>query len=373
MKISKSLKTKLVLVIFVIIILTSMALSLTAYFVAKNELKSSVVSNLNSIIDNVRTEVFETNQKEFNLLTALSHTDFIQTENIPLENKCSFLRSLAVQDENYENIAFYDLKGNSYMRTGGEQNLKDEEFFKQSIAGRNYIKDPYFSDVSKSLLMIYSVPVYDTKGKVIGVIASIVKGEMMSNVVSKIEIGKSKRHPYIANMVTGLDIGDENIENVKSKQNLNTSQQNPELKSELEKALAGKRGNHVFTESKSGMKMIFSYAPVGNNCNWTVMSYAMYDDFFSGISKMLKIMFVIFAVAVVLASLICAFFITKSLKPLKVVDDSVHKISEGNADLTQRIKLQSDDEIGSVVKGFNKFTEKLQSIISDVKSSEKIL
>ena len=45
----------------------------------------------------------------------------------------------------------------------------------------------------------------------------------------------------------------------------------------------------------------------------------------------------------------------------------------GNADLTKRIALSSNDEIGSVVRGFNTFTEKLQDIIIGIHKSKDSL
>ena len=64
------------------------------------------------------------------------------------------------------------------------------------------------------------------------------------------------------------------------------------------------------------------------------------------------------------------FFLRNLLKPLIGVKDTLEDISSGDADLTKRIELKSEDEIGDVVKGFNKFSGKLQAIIADVKNSK---
>lgn len=74
-----------------------------------------------------------------------------------------------------------------------------------------------------------------------------------------------------------------------------------------------------------------------------------------------------------LASIISMLFIFLSMKPLKEVEKSITDIASGNADLTRRIKVTSNDEIGNVVRGFNLFAEKLQSIISSVKKSNEKL
>lgn len=61
------------------------------------------------------------------------------------------------------------------------------------------------------------------------------------------------------------------------------------------------------------------------------------------------------------------------VKPVLSVRDSLLKISSGNADLTQRIDSRSKDEVGEVVGGFNKFVERLQSIVTIIKEQDKDL
>ena len=61
------------------------------------------------------------------------------------------------------------------------------------------------------------------------------------------------------------------------------------------------------------------------------------------------------------------------VKPVLSVRDSLIKISSGDADLTQRIDSKSKDEVGEVVGGFNKFIERLQSIITIVKEQNRDL
>ena len=61
------------------------------------------------------------------------------------------------------------------------------------------------------------------------------------------------------------------------------------------------------------------------------------------------------------------------IKPLTLVKKSIEEIASGSADLTKRLPISTKDEIGEVVNGFNKFTEKLQSIMKDLKISNSTL
>ncbi|MFJ7952649.1 methyl-accepting chemotaxis protein [Lysinibacillus sp. NPDC096418] len=77
----------------------------------------------------------------------------------------------------------------------------------------------------------------------------------------------------------------------------------------------------------------------------------------------------------IIASLIvvCIIFMTtghaisKQVSRILSVRDSLEDISQGEADLTKRIKVTSQDEIGQLVMSFNKMMENFQSIMRDLK------
>ncbi|MCQ2248551.1 MAG: methyl-accepting chemotaxis protein [Treponema sp.] len=86
-----------------------------------------------------------------------------------------------------------------------------------------------------------------------------------------------------------------------------------------------------------------------------------------------KIMNVLLVGFIILFLILVGFIfvsLNKSIKPLKNTAVSFKDISAGNADLTKRIEsLNSKDEISDVVSGFNQFVEKLQAIVSGIKTS----
>ncbi len=63
-------------------------------------------------------------------------------------------------------------------------------------------------------------------------------------------------------------------------------------------------------------------------------------------------------------------FVRRSVSvPLEQLSDSLAEIAEGEGDLTRRLVVGSRDEIGRTSEIFNAFMDKLQSVVSDVKSS----
>ena len=54
------------------------------------------------------------------------------------------------------------------------------------------------------------------------------------------------------------------------------------------------------------------------------------------------------------------------IKPIRNAADLMQDIAEGEGDLTKRIRVETDDEIGALAKGFNTFAEKIRNIVEKV-------
>ncbi len=75
-----------------------------------------------------------------------------------------------------------------------------------------------------------------------------------------------------------------------------------------------------------------------------------------------------FVTALILA--MTGFFIGNSIsRNITTVVNSLNEMASGDGDLTQRLKSNSNDEIGALVKGFNTFISKLQEVIAEVTGS----
>ena len=72
-------------------------------------------------------------------------------------------------------------------------------------------------------------------------------------------------------------------------------------------------------------------------------------------------------------SILITLVIYSIIKPIKLVGSTISDIAKSDADLTRRIDINRNDEIGDLINGFNQFIEKIQNIISSVKHSKQDL
>ena len=101
-----------------------------------------------------------------------------------------------------------------------------------------------------------------------------------------------------------------------------------------------------------------------------MLSAVPYDYYFKEISYIINYSIIGLIISIIGAFLVLIPLIRAIVRPLNTVSRSINDIAQGNADLTKRIEISSKDEVGSVVLGFNNFTDKLQEILKSIKKSQ---
>ncbi len=61
------------------------------------------------------------------------------------------------------------------------------------------------------------------------------------------------------------------------------------------------------------------------------------------------------------------------IQPVNRVADRIRDIAEGEGDLTMRLSVENDDEIGNLAMWFNSFVDKLHGLIRDISSNSELL
>ena len=363
-----SLKTKLMILLLSIIVVSNAILAVIETSLSKPALESSVEQSITAISENIANQMRLENEQIIHMLEGLANLEFIKDDNVSSADKSRQIAAVARTDSRYEHIGYYDSEGKSYTADGSLIDFSDRDYFKKAFAGAYYISDPSISSVNNKLLMFYSIPVRSLQSGIInGVVCAVFHADSLSQLCRDIKIGKES-HPFVINMKSGRTVADSDVSYVEKGQILKNDTSG-NMRQAIIEAMEGKVTYKAFFEPWRKKMMVASYRPVGGVCDWAVFCMAPYDEFFGFIKRIASSMIITTVIILIIASALSFAIISMSLKPLKEVETSITEIASGNADLTKRIPLTTKDEIGNVVKGFNAFTEKLQSIISSVKDS----
>ncbi len=89
----------------------------------------------------------------------------------------------------------------------------------------------------------------------------------------------------------------------------------------------------------------------------------------SGARRSLVGYLVVMLVAVLVTGSLATFISRRIVLPLRATADAMRDIAQGEGDLTKRIPVTSQDEIGNVAVRFNEFAQRMQTTLREVRSS----
>lgn len=369
----KSIVTKLLITVIAVILATNTIFLLVSRRRSSSELSASIQNDIKHITELVASEIRSINEQEIQMLFVTSAIEEIRNPQIDIRDKWETLTALTSKNENFFGMAIYDDKGVGYTTTGEYKDLSSREYLAETLKTRKpYVMKPNWSPINGNVSTFYSIPYFDrATGNLQGVLVSVINGIRLSTIVSEMTIGKDS-HPCVIEMKSGDYVASADLEDISEQRNIRDNAGKEKLEI-IEKMCAGQTGHGTYFDSETKTKYTCFYMPIGGNCDWAVLLAAPMDDFFGGLKAMLNVLGLVFVLSTVFAAVLIGIMIVRAIIPLREVNKSIGAIASGDSDLTKRIDLVSNDEIGEVVKGFNKFTEKLHSIVSDIKTSENLL
>lgn len=273
----------------------------------------------------------------------------------------------------YDRIGFVDPLGNFRNDQGKTTNVIDRSYF-DSIMNKGNDEDIDDPVVSKSTgaTIIHVSKAAKVNGKTVGFFSAVVGIDKISQFINSIKIGDSG-YSVLLNHEGGVIAG--SIPRDDASDDINGySKVFVDALAPIGQALSnGEKGACWINVSHKGRYFV-TYRPV-DGIGWGLVTLISSKQVYSTATSLISTLIFTSIIIGLALIIIIGFCVYKSLKPLKFVDKTIIDIASGNADLTRRIEMKRivNNEIGSLVLGFNKFVEKLHTIISAVKLSKNNL
>lgn len=267
----------------------------------------------------------------------------------------------------FSSIIYAGKDGKGYSDIGGVENVSGERFYQAVMReGRSSYVDNPIRD-SNGNMIFHIARAAKLHGEVIGVFAAVISLDNIKNMVEYILLGESGQTWIVSD--NGTVVANMN-QSVIMKQNLLDSSNDSSVTELIKKAVNGGIGTG-WVKNWGDIKgnVFVTYTPIAYT-PW-VLAFTIGESQVYKTGKTLEKTNIIISIFTILALALSILLISGfMLKPLGVVEKSINEIASGHADLTQRIQIDSRTEIGSVVEGFNSFTKKLQSIVTELKNSK---
>ncbi|MCR4735641.1 MAG: Cache 3/Cache 2 fusion domain-containing protein [Treponema sp.] len=276
-----------------------------------------------------------------------------------------------LRNEEFDYIMLAGSDGYSYNDNGSRTDIATRDYFQAIMKnGKDrFIDNPVISKTTGQPVVHITRCVKDANGKTFAMLAGVINVNNLTKEISQIKIGEEGYSWMIDGK--GLVMSHPNKEYIMEK-NFITGISDPkhsDMVAVATKISSGENGYSWIAGLGSSKQDLIVYRAV-NGTPWGLafsIPGNQVDKLGNAIGKTTLVFGIIVLVIIIVIGGIVLFI---SLKPLQIVKNAITGIATGNADLTQRIQIKSNNEIGQVVQGFNKFTEKLQTIISDVKESK---
>jgi methyl-accepting chemotaxis protein len=274
-----------------------------------------------------------------------------------------------IRSSDFTEIAFCDFEtGRAFNDKGESYDVSGTEYYQflKTSGKSQYISNPIGSNAEETVYYVCKTVSVDKKP--IGFIAGAVSHARLAEAIDAIKLGGLGYAILLAGDGTIMAFPDKSIV-----MRENFTRENPDYQGlpALARSMVTGESGHGWVHAPTGSELVV-YAPV-NGTPWSMAicipakqvyetpRYLAYD---------MIVLIVIIALILVATATIAVF---RMLKPLRLLDKNLNEIASGNADLTHRVEVRTNDDIGSVTNAFNVFVEKLQSIMKDVKRSRSDL
>ena len=223
-------------------------------------------------------------------------------------------------------------------------------------------KTPVVSELARSEVTghpfaVVAAPVLGNKDEFLGILGLAVKAEYFAQPIAVRKIGETG-YGYMLND-KGIAIAHPNPAHV-LKFDVNVV---PEMATINKRMLAGEAGVEEYTFR--GIDKVAGFAPVGIN-GWSIAATQDAPEFLAATVTIRNIIVVAALLAGIITTVIVLLAARTITGPINAAVAGLKDIAQGEGDLTLRLQVNSQDEVGELAKWFNTFIEKLQGIIRQI-------
>jgi methyl-accepting chemotaxis protein len=271
-----------------------------------------------------------------------------------LENEIARMKYLGMGIVEPDGLAHYSDESTA--------DLSDREYFKQAMNGRTTFSNVIISKVTNKPVIMAATPITDNASNVRAVLVARLDANLLSDITDGIKYGQSG-YSYIVDDI-GSAIAHPNRQFVLNQRNfIEESKTNPDfinVAKMLQRMIKGETGFEQYPFM--GKDRFFGFAPI-EGTGWSIAVGGQAEEILAPIHEM-RWMIGLASMLFLIIGIGMAILIAREvLRPVKTCANLLRDISEGEGDLTKRLPVETNDEVGQLSQYFNNFVIKLQRII----------
>jgi methyl-accepting chemotaxis protein len=222
-------------------------------------------------------------------------------------------------------------------------------------AGKTTLTEPYLDAVTKSLLITIATPVKTKAGR--GVVAGDLSLETLEKLINSLSLA-GNGHAFLVD-ANGQILVHPDPKLVMTKL------------SDIYPINTPKLSRDISETERNGQTQITTFVHVDglDGVDWYLGLEIEKNEAYRALSAARVSAVVATFIAVALIISLLGLLLSVLMRPLNMMGRAMHDIAEGEGDLTKRLTIQSQDEIGYLADGFNRFVARIHQSITQVASS----
>lgn len=270
-----------------------------------------------------------------------------------------------------ESLFFADASGATLTHSGVNLEIAERPYFKTLVmegTQDSLLGDPVISMISGLPTAIVANTVFDERGNRAGLLGMTVSMAAVSDITSDINVGEGSYGWLIDSQ--GQVIAHP-VEAYRMSLNYTDADQQgyQGLDALSQEILSGSPGSGEITmPSEEHTRLMWS--PV-EGTSWVVGVTVPITAFTAVTTSLLQSLLLAGGLLLVLLLVVVAYATRRALAPIKHTASAMADIAQGKGDLTRRLEVKTQDEIGDLAKGFNAFVERMQLTLQEVRQNAR--
>ena len=243
----------------------------------------------------------------------------------------------------------------------GQYSVTDRDYFQESLQGRPMLSNAMQSKSTGEPVFVVSAPVRDGSD-ICGVIFGAVRLFAFSEkFIDPVRVGESG-YAYLSNQ-EGLTLAHRDRETV-----FNLSIGGTDFFRQMQ----GKDRGYIEYDFQDTPQMVGFVRNAATG--WYLGVVALEEEIYAPVRRLAWISFLNAIVIIGLLVAIIVFFTGRLIiRPISLVSSGLREAAQGDGDLSLRLEVSAEDEVGELAHWFNVFIENLEALISRVKETADIV
>ncbi|MBL1416370.1 MAG: methyl-accepting chemotaxis protein [Moritella sp.] len=240
---------------------------------------------------------------------------------------------------------------------------RTRDWYKEAKQKGTTIITGIYSDATTGGLMISIAEPFYYNGQFTGVLLADIRLKTVSNFIKNSSFADTTLNLYD---MTGMTIASTDERQIVGKPMDSANATLTPLKNMIS---TNQEGTFEFSQDKTTTLAYFTTLNLNDTISWKVAITVDKSSHFFEIEEGLDSALITGLILVILASIISLFSLNRLYRPILTLKETIVDLAQGNADLTRRIDVHSNDDLGQIAAAVNKFTLNLQEMMLDISRS----